>query len=60
MILNSTVNSVIYCCFNTKFRKQVSRFRSTVTRKFTIKATNQEIDEDKNCEDPMELNTIKA
>ena len=60
MILNSTVNSVIYCCFNTKFRKQASRFKSTITRKFTLNPTNQEIYEDENGDTPIELHSIKA
>ena len=54
------MNSVIYCCFNTKFRKEVWRCRDAGTRKLSIRAENQEIDEDKNCESPMELNSIKA
>ena len=58
MILNSTVNSVIYCCFNTKFRKQASKFRRTVTSKFVTKHTNVEMDEAQSYDKPIEMQTL--
>ena len=59
MILNSTVNSVIYCCFNNKFRRQASRFRRSLTSKFASKNNLQEVNEDPLCDNQVEMLTLK-
>ena len=37
LVLNSSVNIVIYCCFNAKFRKQVLRYKGTISNRLTIR-----------------------
>ena len=36
LILNSSVNIVIYCCFNAKFRNQLVKYKGTIRKQFTI------------------------
>ena len=38
LILNSSINIVIYCCFNAKFRKQVIRYKSTISEKLALRS----------------------
>ena len=37
LVLNSSVNIVIYCCFNAKFRKQVLRYKGTISKRLTTR-----------------------
>ena len=47
MVFNSSVNIFIYCCFNTKFRKQVLRYKNTIRRKLgTIKTQELRVNDD--------------
>ena len=35
LILNSSINFVIYCCFNTKFRNELIKYKGTVRKRLT-------------------------
>ena len=35
LILNSSINFVIYCCFNAKFRNQLIKFKGTIRKRLT-------------------------
>ena len=59
MILNSTVNSVIYCCFNNKFRRQASRLKRSFTCKFTSKTNIQVVNEDQFRDIHVEMHSLK-
>ena len=43
LILNSSVNIVIYCCFNAKFRNQLIKYKGTIRKRLTIR--NQTIEQ---------------
>lgn len=42
LILNSSTNIVIYCCFNAKFRNQLTKYKGTVIKKLTLKTESIE------------------
>ena len=37
LILNSSTNIVIYCCFNSKFRTQLTKYKGTVINRLSLK-----------------------
>ena len=43
LILNSSINIVIYCCFNAKFRNQVIKYKGTIKKRLTIKPQTTEL-----------------
>ena len=60
LILNSSINIVIYCCLNKKFRRQVLRYRKTIHSKFSTRNRNTINDNhgnDLNCR--IELQPLK-
>ena len=60
MILNCCVNSVIYCCLNAKFRKQVIILKNVVKQKFTPAVTlNTNTEEDFSHASAAEMQPIK-
>ena len=42
LILNSSINIVIYCCFNAKFRNQLIKYKGTIRNRLTLKTQTME------------------
>ena len=67
MILNSFVNSIIYCCLNAEFRKKVVTFKTSFKRKWsndihtaaiTATAANTNYENKRNCDSVVEMQPI--
>ena len=60
MVFNSSVNIVMYCCFNTKFRKRALRYRNTITNKLSTTKTPEELrGSDNNDDEDMHNDTVQ-
>ena len=60
LVFNSSVNIVIYCCFNQKFRRQVLQYKKTVDRKLTLRPMKkgETIDEESHHESISEMKPL--